>query len=291
MSAQAQSPDSHADATNPAVPAIPAKDAPAPPILNYASPSTYDWMPFRRRWIWILSMQGIQSLLAIGIFFVLADGVNAIPSACVYALLIMGLQWLLFMPIARPQYLAGEGEPWRMWVSAGTAGLFLGILAVAGMGLLTDFLVAVDTLPNLYAGVSDNARFYMWAAGIISPLIVWIVSTPLVLAFMQRGQREKRLCQISAAIFLGTVIEALASIPVGRLISKKEDCYCATFGFGSLLLAMALGFTVLGPAILLVIFRRRSRAFSQGRCGACGHDMRMLTNKDRCPACGAGWKA
>jgi hypothetical protein len=262
-------------------------------MLDYASPASpaadAAWRPALRRRLWILVMQAIQSLLIIATFVsVNPDTLPAARAACVTCAAVMGLQWLFLMPIVRPEYTTGRGKPWMMWVGAGTAGLMVGILATCALALGADFLVATNVITNYYA--QPDPGFFL-VPGLIAILAVWAVSTPLIVAFMQRGHRDQRLCQIAASIFLGTVVEALASISVMRLIARKQDCVCATFSFLAAFLSMAIGFILLGPAIFLVIFWRRSRLGHRTRCQACGYVLPPLAHRDRCPICGAGWKA
>lgn len=108
--------------------------------------------------------------------------------------------------------------------------------------------------------------------------------------FMRRRRTESFLARLAAALFLGSLVEFLAAIPRLELVKRKESCTCATFTFFSMMLSCTVGFIVLGPMILLILFSRRTRAASRGFCPVCGFAMHAAGNPEKCPACGSGWK-
>ena len=93
-----------------------------------------------------------------------------------------------------------------------------------------------------------------------------------------------------AVLFLGTIVEAAAVIPLDIMIRRKTSCYCAEWTFFSLTALWSVGLLVLGPAVCLLPFGRRRKRINQGRCPACGYDRHGLDDETRCPECGAGWR-
>jgi hypothetical protein len=126
------------------------------------------------------------------------------------------------------------------------------------------------------------------AAGVV--LIAWIAGTPLILSFMRRGEPERKLSRICACLFLGTIVEAAAAIPMDVMIRKRTDCYCSEGTFWTLTICWAFGSLTLGPVIFLVPFSRRRKRWYTGHCEVCGYDMHGCMHADRCPECGSGWK-
>ncbi len=116
----------------------------------------------------------------------------------------------------------------------------------------------------------------------------WAVCTPLIWAFVRRGPRESQLSRLASRLFLGTVIETVAVIPLDVMVRRKTDCYCQEGTFWSLVLCGSAGFLMLGPGVFFLLGRRRRRWLA-GRCEVCEYDMSGCMDAERCPECGAGW--
>ena len=178
-----------------------------------------------------------------------------------------------------------------LWASAGACGLLTGVLIFSAICMFADLLWVLDLAPVTSSGApADGFMYAMLSAALALLLTSWAFSTPLLVAFMKKRNREGALCRIAATLFLGSTIELLAAIPLLQLIARRDSCYCAALTSFAAFLALMAGFIVFGPMILLVLWSRRSRAGNHGYCAACGYDIRSLANRDRCPQCGAGWQ-
>lgn len=220
----------------------------------------------------------------IGEFFeLMADAEWAVRTAAaigVFTLMQAGLLW----PVARPSFNRdGHGTP--VWVSAAAAGA---AIAVVWAGVV----LAAAGAWQLFASDTTTAwmeRTLLIVLG-VSMVVAWAVATPLVARFVSRGRREDRLARLSAMIFMGTVVEAVAIVPLDVMMRRKTSCYCDTGTFWALTACGTVGLFVLGPAMFLPVLARRRRRWYAGRCDACGYDMRATPRALRCPECGAGWR-
>lgn len=230
------------------------------------------------------------------------------------------LQVLLLLPIRRPRPRNQKGVP--LAISAAVAGLMVAAL-VAGVCLAgyttVDELRRSSTHP-VFTPEDDSSGGA--ASGSTTPpvapapprmsrdtivaiamgatvLLSWGISTPLVWAFcsrrLARGEGwELTLRALAAKLFVGTVVEMVAVIPMDVMIRRRTDCYCASGTLMGLSVGLAAGFVVLGPIVCLPLIAQRRRRWWSGRCEACGYDMTALLSAarapDRCPECGCGWK-
>lgn len=200
---------------------------------------------------------------------------------------ITGLQWALLAPVLRPVIRTGKQQHWSIWASAVVAGLVFGCVVFGCLGLMRDGLFLADLLPSqmrMHPDVDDHETMAVLAFAVAC----WIWATPFVVAFMRRGPTNGQLKRIATRLFGGTVIEAVASIPLLRMLKQRDSCVCATFTAYSIFISTVAGLVVLGPIIFLVILGRRRR-YTSDLCGACGaaHPMHET---EPCPVCGTGWK-
>ncbi|HVU64948.1 MAG TPA: hypothetical protein VHC70_13285 [Phycisphaerales bacterium] len=204
---------------------------------------------------------------------------------------IMLLQTVLVWPVRRPRVRAGG--KWPVWLSLAVATL-VGTTLAAGIFLALATLTQInrDLDPGWDQGAA-RALFIAWCT------ISYLVIGALIFSFCSRRTRrglryERTLSQIAATIFTGTLIEAVAIMPIDVLFRRREDCYCFAGTFWAYTLLLGAGLVVGGPAILLPILLKRRKRWYAGRCGACGYDMsgHIASGRDidRCPECGAGWK-
>ncbi|MDX2131828.1 MAG: hypothetical protein SFY69_07235 [Planctomycetota bacterium] len=201
-------------------------------------------------------------------------------TSIVTTLAFVGLHVLFLWPIRKPGAAGdGRGIVWSLIV----AGLLVGALA-------TGLVLAVGNAVIVVVGANNPSdEFIGWAgAGVLAA--GWLVSTPLLIAFTRRGRPESVLQRLSARLFMGTIVEAAAIIPLDVLVRRREDCVCATGTYLGLSLCGAVGLFVMGPAVLLPLLAKRRRRWYAGRCEVCGYDMTTTTGLDRCPECGSGWR-
>ncbi len=193
-------------------------------------------------------------------------------------------QLLILLPVRRPAP-RWEGHGRSMWVSLLVCSLLIG----GAWAALTLALLDVPWLLNIYDWTENRylPRIMVWGC----PVVGWAVATPLVVRFVRRGRREDRLSRIASRLFLGTVIEAIAIVPLDVMVRRKTDCYCEQGTFWAFILCGTAGFAALGPAVLLPLIARRRKRWYEGHCEVCGYDMAGLMRADRCPECGSGWRA
>ncbi len=141
-----------------------------------------------------------------------------------------------------------------------------------------------------YSQGSIATSWAPWIIG-IAAAISWCVATPLLIAFCKGGKREDLLHRLAGALFVGTIVEVAAIIPLDVLVRRKESCYCWAGTYIALLVAGGVGLVFLGPMILLPVLMRRRKRWYEGRCELCGYDMSATLKAERCPECGTGWKA
>lgn len=195
--------------------------------------------------------------------------------------------------------------PWLHWgivglVAAGAAGV-LAVrgrrapvtvsLAIAGMSaglLIGGIAVAVVALAGVLGGSVDKVAVPLMLVG---PLAGWALATPFLWAFSRHKPPETALGRISAWLFTGTVLEAMAVMPLDVMVRRKTDCYCSEGTLWTLTACWAVGTFALGPVIWLYPLRRRRQRWYKGMCPGCGYDMRGCASADRCPECGLGWRS
>jgi hypothetical protein len=118
----------------------------------------------------------------------------------------------------------------------------------------------------------------------------WLAGTVLLWRFSRGRSAEGVLSRVAAWLFVGTLVEVVASIPVDVMIRRKTPCYSAEPTYWSLSIGGAVGLIALGPMIWLGPVARRRKRWLTGRCEVCGYDMSATPRAERCPECGTGWK-
>lgn len=206
---------------------------------------------------------------------------DAILFALIVGASLAALQTLFLFPVRKPGLKRTARSVW----------ITLGLAAFAGVALFTALLaVAAEVYITLLNGPElldwDHA---FWILIIVQGLL-WVVATPLLLAFTRRERQETTLARLSAMLFTGTIIEVVAIVPLDVMVRRKHDCYCAAGTFWALAICGGVGLFALGPAIYLAILCKRRRRWHGGHCEVCAYDMSGTPNADRCPECGTGWR-
>jgi hypothetical protein len=216
------------------------------------------------------------ALASVGLWGDTDDVVMWFVPFMVMALILM-LQWLFLWPVRRP---GGSPKGLPIMVSLAVGGLFISLL-------ITGFVLAVGAVLKAYDLIKlrDGLLFLVVLAA------VWVISTPLLIAFCRRGPCETILQRVASGIFLGTIVEAAALIPLDALIRRREDCICETGTYIALIVCGSVGVIAFGPAILLPLVAQHRKRWSGRQCDVCGYDMSGNMSADRCPECGAGWRA
>ncbi|MBL8758962.1 MAG: hypothetical protein JNK35_11090 [Phycisphaerae bacterium] len=201
--------------------------------------------------------------------------------------IILALQVVLLWPVRRP--VMGP-RPKSLALTAAVAGLAgTGVLAATVL-LLLDVVYLATPKGWVFLDEVPNAATWVWSAVGLS----WLVMTPLVWAFLRGvptgAGLERRMSSIANRLLMGTAIDVVASIPIGVMVRRRTDCYCAQGTFWAIVVYVGLGALLIGPAVILPLLTRRRRGWYQGRCPSCGYDMKGLADAPRCPECGAGWR-
>lgn len=218
-----------------------------------------------------------------GFFRLLIDPEWAVRAAAAVGVFTL-VQGLFLLPIARPT-MNTDGRGMPVWASAAAAGLAIAILWAAAVFAVIGGLQLVD--------LADWNTWPEWTLLSVlgaSSLLAWIVATPVVHRFVSGPGRESRLGKVAAAIFLGTVVEAVAIVPLDVMTRRKTSCYCDTGTFWALTACGTVGMLVIGPAVFLPLLARRRRRWHLGHCDVCGYDMTGTPKAERCPECGTGWR-
>ncbi len=217
-------------------------------------------------------------VLGLGDLAMTRDGVFVLSGIALFTM----LQALFVTPVRKP--MAGRRGP-GVWWSLAVAGLMIGLLTSSLVIALAEAFVTPDD--ELFSGSFPPPSVVLWG----SMAFGWVVATPLLIAFCRRGRRESVLSRISAWLFLGTVVEVVAIIPLDVLVRRRNPCYCATGTYWGLVMCGIVGLFVLGPMVFLPLVHARRKRWYGSRCEVCGYDMTGLESPDRCPECGAGWRA
>ncbi|MHC5002232.1 MAG: hypothetical protein ACYTJ0_03840 [Planctomycetota bacterium] len=239
----------------------------------------------RRRWQFVVLYWLVQTIAAYFFSVVLVwvflsdalDGTLGWLAPFGLTVVIVGLQLVFLLPIRRP---AVTTRGWPILLSLAVGGLLVGVLACA-------FVLAAGHVLATY-GLVDLDHAALVLAGVLAG--TWLVSTPLLVAFCRRGRREQVLQRVAAGIFVGTIVEAAAIIPLDALIRRREDCICATGTFVGLAICGSVGLFVFGPAVLLPLLLRHRKRWYGRRCAVCGYDMTGNRGASQCPECGSGWR-
>ena len=241
------------------------------------------WMRGRWRLIglyWLVQAVAVYFVSTPLMWAILGDNGQILTSigSLLFVAIFFGLQLLFLLPVRRPG-MVGRGV--SVFISLAVGGLLFAALAFA----------AVWAIVQLIGAYSEGDLEKPWGWVLLGVMAAtWLVSAPLLIAFCRRGRRERLLQRLSVGLFLGTVIEAAAIIPLDVLVRRREECVCATGRYMALAICTAVGLFVLGLAIFLPLLARRRRRWYARHCEVCGYDMSGRRNANRCPECGAGWR-
>lgn len=223
--------------------------------------------------------------------FTLADYLEVLfsPEWTLWAVFVIPgviLAQLLFLwPVRRPT--AARERGWPLWVSLSVAALGLGAL---GTALIASISQGIYTLTGFHLLNTIDVPIDPYIIFVACGLLSWGAATMLLIRFCKRGPRETMLARLATRLFLGTIIEVVAIIPLDVLIRKRESCYCLAGTYFAMLICGAVGVVFLGPAIFLPLLMKRRRRWYAGKCEWCLYDMSATPKADCCPECGTGWR-
>ncbi len=194
---------------------------------------------------------------------------------------IISLQWIFLLPIRKP---TPDLKPVPLFLSMAVGGLYVGILIAAFVLALTFTLSEY----SLFGIDIEEMPILLILLSIIGT--AWLVSTPLLIVFCRKNRDPGIIQRVASGLFLGTILEAGAIIPLDILVRRREDCICGTGTFYALVACGTVGFAVFGPAIFLPLTLPHRKRWYGRLCDVCGYNMRGNTGAERCPECGAGWR-
>jgi hypothetical protein len=207
---------------------------------------------------------------------------NAISN---YPQLIIGGLAIIVGPVVtfvlRRRWKAGVPVRHSAIIAGLLCGLLIGGITMTVFGMLDNF-TSMDTSRSSVEG------FLLRAIVFGLPVVGWLVWTPILLRFARRRDSDAALDVLARRLLLGTIVEIAAIIPFDIMVRRKTDCYCFEPTFFALLACGSVGFVVMGPAIFLIVGRRRTR-WMQMRCPECEYDMSGFPHALICPECGSGW--
>jgi hypothetical protein len=195
-----------------------------------------------------------------------------------FAIAVPVLQVLFLLPVRKPRVGMGHAPA---WLSAAVGGLCIAGLIVAAWFAASEVWDQYVFDLNIQSSTPVLAIFIS---------ISWAVGTALIYSFCRGPSREDVLSRLAARIFLGTIVEIAAIIPLDALVRKRETCHCWAGTYFALLICGAVGAVVFGPAVFLPVLIRRRKRLYMGRCQVCGYDMSATPKADTCPECGSGWR-
>lgn len=204
----------------------------------------------------------------------------------------MLLQAVMVWPVRRPRPRLVRG--WSLWWSIAATGVCASLLSLALVFALSSAVELSGVKIDWPFGNAEEQ--ILLAAWFVT---VWLAATPLLWKFANRrlnaGEgHEDVLGRIASRLFMGTLVEAAAIMPIDVMVRRKTDCYSFSNSFFAMTICLGVGIVALGPAVVLVALGRRRKEWYAGRCGACGYDLSGLLTPgrvvERCPECGAGWR-
>lgn len=192
------------------------------------------------------------------------------------------LQGLFLLPVRRPTAKSMRGP--SIWVSLSIAGLVMAFMVLALGAAIVGGAVLVFGDTDFLDGTRHPA------VSITVASVSWVLFTFLLIRFCRVRPRETLLSRVASTLFLGTIVEVAAIMPIDIMLRRKMDCYCWAPTYFALSICGTIGLFIAGPAVFLSLFGKRRKRWYEGRCDACGYDMSGCSDADRCPECGAGWR-
>ncbi|MAE67206.1 MAG: hypothetical protein CMJ18_23340 [Phycisphaeraceae bacterium] len=216
------------------------------------------------------------AVILIGILFAhFSPGTFSDPDTPLIFWIALAIAW----PIATCVIAVNSKDGMPVWVSAT-------LTAVCAVVLTAGLVGALVSLAQLTVGASDKAIEIVFWSCATALIPGWIAATCVFVDIWRRRPTNGVLARAASLIFAGTAIETIAMIPVDVLVRRKTDCYCSDGTFFTLIACLGTGTFIFGPMMLILPFARRQRRRREGRCAACGYDLRGSGGASTCPECG-----
>ena len=135
---------------------------------------------------------------------------NIFMAVCMGAFIL--LQAMLVMPMRYPARAERGASVWLAILSA----------ALLAAGLVVGFIAALLGVLGEY-GVIDSIPIDSWwgLAGVVA--IHWALMVPLMAAFVRRRDHEGVTRKLSMLIFVGSIVDVAAMIPLDVMIRRKTS--------------------------------------------------------------------
>lgn len=262
-------------------------------------------MMTRTKWLLVVAFwiaQGLTAYLACAFLWVSSGGVtpkDQVPVVewsdllrtlrdpeyviwcAAFALAVPILQVVFVLPVRSPRAPKDPDHGFApAWLSA-----IVGGFIVAGMALAA-FLAAHEVLDEFVVSLPG----FSVPVSLVFLGVSWVAGTLLIASFCRGPSREDVLSRTAARLFLGTIVEVAAIIPLDALVRKRETCHCWAGTYFALLICGAVGAVAFGPAVFLPLLAKRRKRLYNNRCQVCGYDMSGSRTHPRCPECGSGWR-
>lgn len=227
----------------------------------------------------------------------LIDVINPIGVAYTWPVLLVMLiaQAFILWPVRR--FHQGRVESGRViWPSLLALGFVLGLLCLALLAAIVDVGHYYYNWQSSWADLfGEDGFFKAHVTGVTGPILAtsWTIWTVLLWLFIQGGRtRESTISRLLGLLFAGSMIELALVIPADVVVRRRESCYCETGTFYAIMVTGCIALFTMGPLCVLMVLTKHRRAFYRSHCPACGYAKGPVTRRpDRCPECGAKWKA
>jgi len=158
----------------------------------------------------------------------------------------------------------------RLWMPVAVAALMLAIL-VAGLSLALGELLGVDMLdlhvPNvpspwemLPIDRSLNEEVEFWSLLGCS----WVGWGVLLWFYVRRRPRMQVLSRLAGAIFAGSLLELLATVPSHIVVSRRPGCFVGVWTMLGITAGLCVMLFSFGPGIVVLFLRPRYRREQTG---------------------------
>ncbi len=228
------------------------------------------------------------------------DGSGEAIVVLIVAAAFLASQVLFLVPWVDPRPSWGSSSGWPLGVSAASAGLVGAALSVAlayGLGeALAQVLItglpravwgnqAVDLLDRgPFSRIGPVSPEWLLIAPLFGLVPLWILSGVLLARVTTDADPRRPDVQLRR-LLAGSVASIVLMIPFDALARKRGACICTTGTWISLCIGFLALLWLAGPAVVLLLNRRRRLAWRREACLACGYP-RQGRSGTRCSECG-----
>lgn len=233
------------------------------------------------------------------------DGSGEAIVVLIVAAAFFASQMLFLLPWIDPRPSWGTSTGWPLGVSAASAGLVGATLAVGlayGLGeSLAQVLItglpreirasqALDLLDRgPFARIVPVSPEWMLIAPLVGLVPLWILCGFLLARVTTDADPRRPNVQVRR-LLAGSVASIVLMIPFDALARKRGACICTTGTWISLCIGFLALLWLAGPAVVLLLNRRRRLAWRREACLACGYS-RHGRSGIRCSECGTPFPA